>query len=130
MREGFDRLKNALMPFAIAYDQAEIACEGPCLDLVETRRMYETPSVQDFRRASEAFASVDWDFTKIPADTANKIERFQRDRSEWFSAPIREILSEYEEWRAAQGMAGEAPRREGGSAPSGAPSPVANGDAP
>jgi hypothetical protein len=30
-----------------------------------------------------------------------KLVRFQTDRSEWFAAPILEILGEYETWRAA-----------------------------
>lgn len=102
MRDGYDRLKQALMPFAIAYNNAEIACEGPCLALAEARHMYETPTIQDFRRAADAFASIDWDFTHIPAEAGDKIEQFQRDRCEYFSAPIREILSEYEEWRSGR----------------------------
>lgn len=34
--------------------------------------------------------------------TDEMIEAFQRERSEWHSAPIREILAEYETWRSAQ----------------------------
>jgi len=42
------------------------------------------------------------DCPKPASVTEAMIEQFQRERSEWFSAPILEIIGEYETWRAAR----------------------------
>jgi hypothetical protein len=51
-----ERLREALEPFATAYDVN--ASDGPCLTEEDVRAMYNAVGIQEYRRASQAYAAL------------------------------------------------------------------------